>query len=52
MDTGRENVNNTRVTGDFFSHDKTKYSIHSLAKVVDGKYKSGWILIAISSVGK
>ena len=33
--TGSYNVKNSRVTGDVFNCDKTKYSSHTLAEVVD-----------------
>ena len=45
MDTGMENVNNIRVTDDVISHEKTEYSSHTLAEVVDGKHKNDWILV-------
>ena len=34
VDTGRENVKNTRVMDDFISRDKIEYSSHALAEVV------------------
>ena len=52
MDTVRENVKNTIVMDDVISHDKTKYSSHALVKVVDVRYKSDWILVARSRIGK
>ena len=36
MDTGRENVKKTGVTDDIINCDKTGYSSHALAVVVDG----------------
>ena len=36
MDSKRNNVNNNRVTDYIITHDKTEYSIHKLAEVVDG----------------
>ena len=50
--TGRENVKNARVTEDVITCDKTEYSIHSLAEVMDGKHKNDWILIMIYRTGK
>ena len=52
VDTGRENVKNNRVTVDVINHDKTEYSSHKLAGVVDGKHKNVWILITISRIDK
>ena len=45
-------VENTRVTDDVITHNKTEYSSHTLAEVVDGKHKNDWILIMISRTGK
>ena len=36
VETGRENVKNIGVTDDITERDKTEYSIHALAEVVDG----------------
>ena len=36
METGRENVKNTRVTDDVIKYNKTEYSSHTLTKVVYG----------------
>ena len=36
VDTGRENVKKTGVTDDVITRDKTEYSSHTLAEVVDG----------------
>ena len=36
VETGRDNVNNTRVTYDVIKRDKTEYYSHSLAEVLDG----------------
>ena len=47
VDAGRDNVNNTRVTDDLINRDKTEYTSHSLAEVVDGKYENDWILVTI-----
>ena len=52
VDTGRENVKNTRVTDDTIIRDKTKYSSHSLEEVMDGKHKNDYILVTISRIGK
>ena len=52
MDTGRENIKNTRVTDDVISCEKTEYPSHSLAEVVDGKHKNDWILVTRSRIGK
>ena len=35
METGRDNVNNIGVTDEIIECDKTEYSSHPLAKVVD-----------------
>ena len=43
---------NTRVTEDVITHNKTEYSSHALAEVVDGKHKNDWILITRSRTGK
>ena len=51
VDTGRENVKNTRVTDDVITHDKTKYSSHALDEVVDGENRNKWILITRSRTG-
>ena len=40
VDTGRENVNKIRVTDDVINRDKTEYSSHTLAEVVDGINKN------------
>ena len=40
VDTGSENVNNTRVTHDFINRDNTEYYSHALAEVVDVKHKN------------
>ena len=45
-------VENTRVTDDVITHNKTEYSSHTLAEVVDGKHKNDWILITRSMTGK
>ena len=45
-------VENTRVTDDVITHNKTEYSSHALAEVVDGKHKNDWILIIRSSTDK
>ena len=47
VDTGRENVKNTRVTDDVIIRDKNGYSSHTLVEVVDGKHKNYWILVTI-----
>ena len=52
VDTGRENFKNTRVTDDVISRDKTEYSSHALAEVMDGKHKNYWILVTRSRIGK
>ena len=52
VDTRRENVKNTRVTDDVITCDKTEYSSHALAEVVDGKHKNDWILITRSRTAK
>ena len=52
MDTGRENVKNTRVTADVISRDNTEYSSHTIAEVVDVKHKNKCILVTRSSIGK
>ena len=39
-ETGRQNVNITRVTDDFIKLDKTEYSSHALAEVVDGENRN------------
>ena len=36
MDTGRENVKKTGVTDDVITRDKTEYSSHAHAEVVNG----------------
>ena len=36
VDTGREDVKNNRVMDDIISQDKTEYSSHALAEVLDG----------------
>ena len=40
VDTGRGNVNNTGVTDDVITHDKTEYSSLALPEVVDGINKN------------
>ena len=45
-------VENTRVTDDVITHNKTEYSSHTLAEVMDGKHKNDWILITRSRTGK
>ena len=52
MDTGRENVKNTRVADDVITRDKTEHSIHALADIVDMKNSNEWIFIMISRTGK
>ena len=52
LDTGRDNVKNTRVTNDVITHDKIEYSSHALAEVMDGKHKNYWIFIMRSRSGK
>ena len=52
VDTGMENANNTGVTDDIINLDKTEYSSHSLAEVVDGENRNEWILITRSRTGK
>ena len=52
VDTGRDNVNNTIVTDDFITSDKTEYSSHALAEIVDGKKRNEWILITRYNTGK
>ena len=52
VDTERDNFKNTRVTYDVISCDKTEYSSHALAEVVDGKHENYWILVTRSSIGK
>ena len=36
VETGRENVNISRVTDEVIKHYKTEYSSHTLAEFVDG----------------
>ena len=50
--TGRDNVNNTKVTDDVIRCDKTEYSSHTLYEVVDGENRNDWILVTISRIGK
>ena len=45
-------VENTRVTDDVITHNKTEYSSHTLAEVMDGKHKNDWILITRYRTGK
>ena len=45
-------VENTRVTDDVITHNKTEYSSQALAEVVDGKHKNDWILITRYRTGK
>ena len=52
VDTGRYTVNNTRVTDDFITRDKTEYYSHALSAVVNGKYKYYWILVTRLRIGK
>ena len=52
VDTGRENVKNSRVTDDVISLDKNEYSSHTLTEVVDGKHENDWILVTRSRIGK
>ena len=40
VDTGRDNVNKTVVTDDIITLDKTEYSSHAIAEVVDGKNRN------------
>ena len=46
------NVKNFRGTDDVITRDKTEYSSHTLAEVVDSKNRNEWILITISRTGK
>ena len=52
VDTGRENVKNTRVTDDGISCDKTEYSSHTLAEFADRKHNNYWIMVTRSRIGK
>ena len=52
VDNGIENVKNTRVTDDVINRDKTKYSSHALAEVVDGDHMIYWILVTRSRICK
>ena len=52
MDTRRENVSNTRVTDDVINCEKTEYSTHVLAEVVDGEHKNSGILVTRYRIGK
>ena len=45
VDTGRENIKNTRVTDYVINYEKNEYYIHALAEVMNGYHKSNWILI-------
>ena len=52
VDTGKENVKRNGVTYDVITRDKTEYSSHALAEVVDGKNSNEWVLITKSRTGK
>ena len=52
VDTGRQNVMKTIVTDDVITHDKTEYSSHALAEVVDGENRNEWVFITRSRTGK
>ena len=52
VDTGRENIKNTRVRNDVIICDNTKYSSHALAEAMDGRHKNYWLLVTISMIGK
>ena len=52
MDSRIDNIKNTRGTDDVITRDKTEYSSHTLAKVVDGEDRNEWLLITRSSTGK
>ena len=52
MDTGRENVKNTRVTDGVINRHKTEYSSHTLAEVADGDHRNNWVLVTRSRIGK
>ena len=45
VDTVRGNIKNNRVMDGSINCDKTKYSNHSLAEVVDGKHENDLILV-------
>ena len=47
-----DNVNISRVTNEVMERDKTEYSSHALAEVVDGENRNDWILVTRSRVGK
>ena len=52
VENGRDNVKNTRVVDDVIKRDKTEYSSHALAEVVDGENRNYCTLVTISRIGK
>ena len=52
VETGRDNVNISRVTDKVMERDKTEYSSQALAEVVDGENKNDWILVTKYRIGK
>ena len=52
VETGRGNANNIRVTDDFIKCNKTEYSSHTLADVVDGGKRNDWIFVTKYRIGK
>ena len=52
VDDGRENVKNNRVMDDVIIRDKTEYSSHALAEVMDGKHNNDLIFITRFRTGK
>ena len=52
VENGRDNVKNTRVVDDVIKRDKTEYSSHALAEVVDGENRNYCTLVTRSRIGK
>ena len=52
VDTGTEDVKNTRVTDDVITRDKTEYSSHAISEVTDGENSNYRVLITKSRTGK
>ena len=51
VDTGRENSKKTGVMDDVITRDKTEYSSHALAEVVDRENSNEWVLATRSRTG-
>ena len=52
LETGKENVNNYRVTDAVIKREKTEYYSHVIAEVVDKENSNDWILVTRYRIGK